>query len=185
MRASDTEISPQVTPVRNADRNGGVRNADIGMWVVQVAIPYPTSFHPASESELEIWKSTVRRSKRIHLASYAGAIRGPGTTVRGELGDQCDRHAECNHLVCSNDHVCHQQPQIVYKLALESVFCLQPPGDSPTRKGIFDSLLCGCIPVLFAPNQTRDQYLWHLPGDSNRYRSLTNDSPVCSWIADC
>lgn len=31
----------------------------------------------------------------------------------------------------------------------QSTFCLQPPGDSPTRKGFFDSLLLGCIPVIF------------------------------------
>ncbi|XP_060607445.1 uncharacterized protein LOC132759653 [Ruditapes philippinarum] len=31
----------------------------------------------------------------------------------------------------------------------KSVFCLQPPGDSPTRKSIYDSILSGCIPVLF------------------------------------
>ncbi|XP_064638702.1 uncharacterized protein LOC135494545 [Lineus longissimus] len=30
-----------------------------------------------------------------------------------------------------------------------STFCLQPPGDSPTRKSIYDSILAGCIPVLF------------------------------------
>ena len=30
-----------------------------------------------------------------------------------------------------------------------SVFCLQPPGDSPTRKSIYDGILCGCIPVFF------------------------------------
>ena len=30
-----------------------------------------------------------------------------------------------------------------------SVFCLQPPGDSFTRKGFYDSILCGCIPVIF------------------------------------
>ncbi|XP_035677161.1 probable xyloglucan galactosyltransferase GT20 [Branchiostoma floridae] len=30
-----------------------------------------------------------------------------------------------------------------------SVFCLQPPGDSPTRKSFFDAVQCGCIPVIF------------------------------------
>lgn len=30
-----------------------------------------------------------------------------------------------------------------------STFCLQPPGDSSTRKGFFDSILLGCIPVIF------------------------------------
>ena len=30
-----------------------------------------------------------------------------------------------------------------------SIFCLQPPGDSPTRKSFYDAILSGCIPVLF------------------------------------
>ncbi|KAI8504045.1 hypothetical protein Bbelb_181130 [Branchiostoma belcheri] len=30
-----------------------------------------------------------------------------------------------------------------------SVFCLQPPGDSPTRKSFYDAVQCGCIPVIF------------------------------------
>jgi Exostosin family len=35
-------------------------------------------------------------------------------------------------------------PQLTY---LQSTFCLCPPGDGPTRKGLFDSILFGCIPV--------------------------------------
>ena len=30
-----------------------------------------------------------------------------------------------------------------------STFCLQPAGDSPTRKGFWDSIILGCIPVIF------------------------------------
>lgn len=33
--------------------------------------------------------------------------------------------------------------------ALEAVFALQPPGDTPTRRGFYDSLLNGAIPVIF------------------------------------
>ncbi|XWS09224.1 hypothetical protein CRYUN_Cryun40dG0067200 [Craigia yunnanensis] len=33
-----------------------------------------------------------------------------------------------------------------------SIFCLQPLGDSYTRRSIFDSILAGCIPVLFHPD---------------------------------
>ena len=29
-----------------------------------------------------------------------------------------------------------------------SVFCLQPAGDTETRKSLYDSILCGCIPVI-------------------------------------
>ena len=37
----------------------------------------------------------------------------------------------------------------VHQAMARSTFCLQPPGDSPTRKGFFDSILLGCIPVIF------------------------------------
>lgn len=40
---------------------------------------------------------------------------------------------------------------------LRSKYCLQPPGDSPTRKSIYDSILSGCIPVLFT-NQYKVEY---------------------------
>ena len=33
-----------------------------------------------------------------------------------------------------------------------SVFCLQPPGDSPTRKSFYDAVVAGCIPVIFRGN---------------------------------
>ena len=42
-----------------------------------------------------------------------------------------------------------------------STFCLAPPGDSLTRKSLFDSYLTGCIPVLFA-RASLTQYSWHL-----------------------
>ena len=37
-----------------------------------------------------------------------------------------------------------QFPQLTY---LHSTFCLCPQGDGPTRKGVFDAILFGCIPV--------------------------------------
>ena len=39
-----------------------------------------------------------------------------------------------------------------------SLFCLQPPGDSPTRKSFYDALLSGCIPVLFKTTKTLTVY---------------------------
>ena len=39
-------------------------------------------------------------------------------------------------------------------------FCLQPPGDAVSRKAIVDSVLLGCIPVLFHEGQAR-QWPWH------------------------
>ena len=38
-------------------------------------------------------------------------------------------------------------------------FCPAPPGDSLTRKSLFDSLLAGCIPVIFI-RASLSQYSW-------------------------
>lgn len=48
---------------------------------------------------------------------------------------------------------------------LRSSFCLQPPGDTPTRRSTFDGILAGCIPVFFEEISARKQYGWHLPED--------------------
>lgn len=50
---------------------------------------------------------------------------------------------------CSHEHRITTIPWM-----LKSVFCLQPPGDSPTRKSIYDSILSGCIPVFFTNSFT-------------------------------
>lgn len=44
-------------------------------------------------------------------------------------------------------------PLQIAHLYFRSTFCLQPIGDGATRAGILDSLLLGCIPVLFHPAQ--------------------------------
>lgn len=49
------------------------------------------------------------------------------------------------------------------KSMLQSTFCFQPPGDTPTRRSTFDSILAGCIPVLFEDQSAKSQYTWHLP----------------------
>lgn len=42
--------------------------------------------------------------------------------------------------------------ELNYERMLNSIFCLQPPGDSPTRRGFFDSIMLGCIPVVLSKN---------------------------------
>ncbi|XP_077982374.1 uncharacterized protein LOC144437325 [Glandiceps talaboti] len=39
-----------------------------------------------------------------------------------------------------------------------SIFCLQPPGDSPTRKSFYDAIVAGCIPVIFLPEYLNVKY---------------------------
>ena len=46
------------------------------------------------------------------------------------------------------------------------MFCLCPAGDDPARKAVFDSIVSGCIPVIFQKDALYNQYPWHL-GESD------------------
>lgn len=56
----------------------------------------------------------------------------------------------------------HSRIPDMYQLLVASTFCINPPGDTPTRKGIFDSLVVGCIPVLTSEDSMQ-HYQFHLP----------------------
>uniref|UniRef100_A0ACD5VCN6 Uncharacterized protein n=1 Tax=Avena sativa TaxID=4498 RepID=A0ACD5VCN6_AVESA len=62
---------------------------------------------------------------------------------------------------------------------LESAdFCLQPRGDSYTRKSTFDAILAGCIPVFFHPVSAYLQYTWYLPRDYRSYSVFIHHGDV-------
>jgi hypothetical protein len=53
-------------------------------------------------------------------------------------------------------------------------YCPAPPGDSITRKSIFDALVAGCVPVIFA-RASMSQYLWYFSKEevNNAFESFT------------
>jgi len=73
-----------------------------------------------------------------------------------------------------------------------SVFCFQPIGDLMTRKGLFDAILHGCVPVTFDPLTASSMYTWHweeefwrdvsveYPWDpvAKRYFDVVRDQPL-------
>ncbi|XP_057976513.1 probable xyloglucan galactosyltransferase GT19 [Malania oleifera] len=143
-------------------------------WQEQ-AIPYPTSFHPPNLALFESWLRRVRRSRRTTLALFSG---GGGVSaspnIRRSIRDECENNTAtngtsangfstlCEIVDCSNG-VCEHDPIRYMRPMLESSFCLQPPGDTPTRRSTFDGILAGCIPVFFEEQSARAQYGWHLP----------------------
>ncbi|XP_009347357.2 probable xyloglucan galactosyltransferase GT11 [Pyrus x bretschneideri] len=138
------------------------------------AIPYPTYFHPSKDIEVFQWQNRMRRQKRRILFSFAGGPRpNLQNSIRNEIIDQCKAaRRKCKLLECtSGPDKCHK-PVFVMKMFQGSVFCMQPPGDSLTRRSIFDSILAGCIPVFFHPGSAYVQYLWHLPKDYTKYSVL-------------
>jgi hypothetical protein len=139
-----------------ADRNYELKGRGIN-WH---AIPFPSDYHYSTEnvSVVAPWK---RQDKRPLLISFTGNRRrynAVSTLIRENLMDQCDRHPD----ICFNSTYRHKADLSPNDMSRSSVFCLQPPGDMPTRKSLFDAVLSGCIPVLFHPLTARFMYEWHL-----------------------
>ncbi|XP_010278957.1 PREDICTED: xyloglucan galactosyltransferase MUR3-like [Nelumbo nucifera] len=142
------------------------------------AIPYPTYFHPSTDDEVFQWQNRIRRLRRRYLFSFAGAPRpNISGSVRGQIIEQCQASNKCRLLDCSTKSNC-QNPSNVMKLFQTSAFCLQPPGDSYTRRSAFDSMLAGCIPVFFHPGSAYVQYLWHLPKNYTKYSVFISEDDV-------
>ncbi|KAG6634084.1 hypothetical protein CIPAW_12G094100, partial [Carya illinoinensis] len=149
-------------------------------WHVNdVGIPHPTYFHPRSDDDIISWQLKILTSPRRSLLSFAGAARpDQPDNIRSILISQCNSAGDevCRFLNCSSG-AC-DQPELVIELFMESEFCLQPPGDSPTRKSVFDSLLSGCIPVFFCPFTAYYQYPWHLSPDHGKYSVFIDQEEV-------
>ncbi|PON62854.1 Exostosin-like [Parasponia andersonii] len=144
-----------------------------------IGIPHPTYFHPHSDEDILSWQTKIISSSRKHLVSFAGAERhGAPENIRSVLIKQCTSvdDQKCQFLDCRSGGC--SQPESVIELFVETEFCLQPPGDSPTRKSVFDSLVSGCIPVLFDPFTAYYQYPWHLPEDHGKYSVFIDQKEV-------
>lgn len=136
------------------------------------AVPYPTSFHPPNLGLFESWLNRVRRSKRSVLAIFAGGGGVSATpNIRRSIRSECENATTssdssydtlCEIVDCSNG-ICEHDPIRFMRPMLSASFCLQPPGDTPTRRSTFDAILAGCIPVFFEELSAKAQYGWHLP----------------------
>ena len=102
--------------------------------------------------------------RRQLLVSFTGSLRGlpRSMDMRKALVLQCGRvpNSVCMSFVAEGFPLAaHSQREAethetatlrrALRLKRRSIFCLEPTGFSPPRKSIVDSLLSGCIPVLF------------------------------------
>lgn len=144
-------------------------------WQEQ-AIPYPTAFHPPAGLNLHMWMSRVRRSRRAFLFAFAG---GGGTgnspnirhSIRMECNDSPARSTGCSFIDCEGNK-CDHDPGYLMRRMMKADFCLQPPGDTPTRQSTFDGIVAGCIPVFFEKQGAYTQYTWHLTAEPGDYSVL-------------
>ena len=168
--------------------NMTVLTYESNIWAPRdIAVPYPSYFHPSSAGEVAEWQARVRAAPRPWLFSFAGARR-PGTlAIRDRIFDACDAAAaatprrRCGKLDCGGPEggIACRSPRKLMALFTSSRFCLQPLGDSFMRRSSVDAVMAGCIPVFFHEASTFEkQYYWHerdpdggggRSGDGRRY----------------
>ena len=135
------------------------------------------------------WQQTAR--SRQLLMSFVGSTKGTAGSARYDARQWVARGCESagpsicqllNFDATSDASFVHAFPEYaspdeplsldsansihaVFELKTRSLFCIEPPGHSPGRKSLIDSLLSGCVPVLLMDHRMSahfDQYLpWH------------------------
>lgn len=150
----------------------------------EVGIPYPTAFHPDTPLRLQAWIEKVERSRRKHLFSYVGAPRSDSWSVRGIIANACINAGEsvCNLVNCSVVK-CSHDPVAIYQSFVSASFCLQPKGDTATRRSTFDCLISGAIPVFFDNDTAYTQYFWHLPQDRESYSVYIDEEDLKGGVS--
>ncbi|CAL4942190.1 unnamed protein product [Urochloa decumbens] len=146
-----------------------------------LAVPYPTYFHPETAAEVAAWQEKVRGAERTWLFAFAGAPHPwQRDTLRPEIFQQCGASSRCRLFQCGRKGSASdcKSPGAVMRVFEGSDFCLQPRGDSLTRRSTFDAILAGCIPVFFHPGSAYTQYTLHLPKEPESWSVLITHTEV-------
>ncbi|XP_024973513.1 xyloglucan galactosyltransferase XLT2 [Cynara cardunculus var. scolymus] len=144
-----------------------------------IGVPYPTGFHPTSTSDVATWQEFVRTRTRTTLFCFAGATRGLiKNDFRGLLLNQCYNSSGSCQVVDCGGSKCSNGTSLILESFLGSDFCLQPRGDSFTRRSIFDCMVAGSIPVFFWNRTAYSQYEWFLPGRPESYSVFIDKKEV-------
>lgn len=109
------------------------------------SVPYPSTGALGAKPVMEPWRNS--ESSRPILAYFMGEPHGRYGEVRQKIIDDCQTAGSptCVHGQAILD-LCQG-----IAIKEQALFCLEPGGDSPYRKSVFDDLSSGCIPVVFSP----------------------------------
>eukprot|EP00747_Dinoflagellata_sp_TGD_P018734 gnl/TRDRNA2_/TRDRNA2_126705_c0_seq3.p1 gnl/TRDRNA2_/TRDRNA2_126705_c0~~gnl/TRDRNA2_/TRDRNA2_126705_c0_seq3.p1 ORF type:complete len:461 (+),score=35.65 gnl/TRDRNA2_/TRDRNA2_126705_c0_seq3:159-1541(+) len=132
-------------------------------------VPYPTFLHPSSKAETDGWISFVASRSRPNMMTLIAGPRHHRNALIGScIGSDLCNYTNCDGWEPGKAYTAHYVPSY-----LSSTFCFQPQGDSPTRRGLFDSLLCGCIPIIF--DKKSADYAWYFPPETMSQTLLIAD----------
>jgi xyloglucan galactosyltransferase MUR3 len=132
----------------------------------QIGIPYPSYFHPQSDAEIRSWQDEVSLSERTHLFAFVGGARHKdhgAANYRSAVISQCNSTESCLLITCNFWGAVWDAVDDILGALKRAHFCLQPPGDTWTRRAVFDAILTGCIPVFFTDLTAYQQYEWYIP----------------------
>lgn len=131
------------------------------------AVPFPSNFHWNRYFERPYpWE----REKRPVLVSYVGSGKSyypAARRLRTSIIYYCEKHPDlCVHQSYAGEGRGERDTFLTkgynpLEVSARSIFCFQPIGDLMTRKGLFDSLLQGCIPVMYDALTAPVMYTWH------------------------
>jgi len=157
---SSRQLAEETQPLPNPSTSNSVATAFVSSASATSSSSSSSSSSVSVSSWLPPWERTTARPTIVSFTGSPRRYNDIATAMREALIKQCAAHGtSCVYGKYSHDPKALSNPG---KLARESVFCLQPPGDMPTRKSVFDAVLSGCIPVLFHPLTARLMYEWHL-----------------------
>ncbi|XP_057795804.1 xyloglucan galactosyltransferase XLT2-like [Salvia miltiorrhiza] len=137
---------------------------------LEFSVPYPTAFHPRSESDIRQWQGLIRGRQRSSLFTFVGATRKKiRNDFRSILMGYCKNETTSCRVVDCSETRCSDGAPAIMEAFLDSDFCLQPKGDGLTRRSMYDCMLAGSIPIYFWNGSFEYQYEWHLPKNASNY----------------
>lgn len=134
----------------------GIENWE-GRYKRVLMVPYPTVFHlpykmrpqvAFKERKTLIFYGSPRlRATQRERYTHPQPFRTDSTQLRYGILDALLSSSNVTIVVLSHGNFSITR---AYMAMEQSIFCIHPPGDSPTRRGFYDSILLGCIPVVFS-----------------------------------
>lgn len=112
-------------------------------------LPFPSMFHgPVTPAE-----HRPRGIARWLWTFFGQADHGRAQPLRKQLIEHCKKDSKCNSRDETELLFYKHSVATVAKHKLHSTFCAEPPGYTINRKSILDSIIAGCIPILFAHHE--------------------------------
>lgn len=113
-----------------------------GSYPRHYTIAYPSSIHWQRSFVGQLTQPWSTDERRSVLASFIGSAAHGDRPARKRIVKLCAAARRGGELRCES----WAFPRSL-NLKRQSIFCLEPTGDSIGRKSVMDSYTCGCIPV--------------------------------------